>query len=374
MGDYKILSMDDHVFEPPDLWQERIDPKFRERAPRIGTADDGNDYWYCDGARICFLGGGTQAGLRFEDPKKLSFGDKYENARPGGYDPVERIKDMDMDGVDMSTMYPTCGLTLYSAPDTQLVNAMFQAYNNWLADFCSHNPKLLKGLCLINLDDIQWGIKELERCHKMGLIGACIPSYVDPSRPYQDPVYEPFWATANDLEIPLSLHVATNRAGLGDKLIDFVDNMPADTVANMDYWVRTSLAQMILGGIFEKYPKLQVGSIEHEVSWVPYFLERLDYTYTQRAQLSHWYHYKDDSLPSDFFRRNVFVGFQEDSLGIKLRHEIGLNVLQWGSDYPHQESTFPRSRQILEEILVDCTEEEKALIAGGNGARVYHLN
>ncbi len=85
------------------------------------------------------------------------------------------------------------------------------------------------------------------------------------------------------------------------------------------------------------------------------------------------YQYKDDMLPSDYFRRNVFLGFQEDALGLRLRDIIGVETLQWGSDYPHQESTFPRSREILEEILADCTEEEKAKIAGGNAARVYQL-
>jgi predicted TIM-barrel fold metal-dependent hydrolase len=139
-----------------------------------------------------------------------------------------------------------------------------------------------------------------------------------------------------------------------------------------------SLAQMIYSGVFQRYPKLQVGSVEMELSWAPHFLERLDYNFTQRARdlfkKGYWNRYTGNMLPSDYFHRNVFVGFQEDALGIKNRHIIGVDNLQWGSDYPHPESTFPRTRQILDEILADCSEAEKAKIAGGNAARIYHLD
>ena len=113
--------------------------------------------------------------------------------------------------------------------------------------------------------------------------------------------------------------------------------------------------------------------MENELGWVPFFLRRIDYTYDQRGFAREGYRFKEDMLPSDYFHRNVFVGFQEDDLGISLRDMIGVDCLQWGSDYPHMESTFPRSQQILEEILVDCTEEEKVKIAGGNAARVYKV-
>ena len=127
--------------------------------------------------------------------------------------------------------------------------------------------------------------------------------------------------------------------------------------------------------VFQRYPKLQIGSVENELSWAPNFLDRLDYTYTQRTIREGWWdRFTGDKLPSEYFHSNVFMGFQEDGLGIRLRDVIGVDNLMWGSDYPHAESTFPRSRQILEEILEGCTEEEKAKIAGGNVARVYNLD
>jgi predicted TIM-barrel fold metal-dependent hydrolase len=130
---------------------------------------------------------------------------------------------------------------------------------------------------------------------------------------------------------------------------------------------------MIFSGVFERYPKLQVGAVEHELGWAPHFLNQMDYTYTQRHRREFWHRFKEDMLPSDYFHRNVFLGFQEDGLGIRLRDLIGVDNLLWGSDYPHAESTFPKSKEILDDILADCTEDEKAKIVGGNAARIYHL-
>ena len=226
---------------------------------------------------------------------------------------------------------------------------------------------------MLNVDDVRESVKELERCAKAGFVGAMTTVYPRRERAYDQPEYEVLWAAAQDLGMPLSLHIGTNRPGLGQEFAH-VETSTADFITNVDYWVRTSLAKMIFSGVFERYPKLQVGSVEMELSWVPHFLERMDYTYTQRVQGVEGYRFKEGALPSDFFHTNVFLGFQEDALGIELRHRIGVDQLQWGADYPHLESTFPRSRQILEQILVDCTQEEKAKIAGGNCARVYGLD
>jgi predicted TIM-barrel fold metal-dependent hydrolase len=144
-------------------------------------------------------------------------------------------------------------------------------------------------------------------------------------------------------------------------------------LANADHWVRVSLGHVIFTGVFERYPRLRIGSVEHELSWVPHFLERLDYTYTQRARRPWWYRFKGSMLPSDFFHRNVFLSFQEDYLGIRDRAYIGVDALMWGSDYPHTEATFPRSRQILGRILEGVPDEEQRQITVTNAARLYHF-
>ena len=373
MANYRIISSDNHVMEPPDLWVSRIDEKYRDRAPHTVMEEDG-EWWYCDGMKIStgFGFGGAQTGRRFESPEELTSGDVFENVRPGGYIPEEQIKDMDLDGIDVSILYPTLGLQLFKVPDSELLTAVFGTYNDWLGEFCQAAPKRLAGIAMINVDDVEVGVAELERCHKLGFIGGMITVYPPEDRRYDSPIYDPLWAAAQDLGMPLAMHAATNRFGSGEG--DRASTNRFSVTVNFDHYVRMSLTDMIFCGVFERYPRLQMGAVEHEVSWAAHFLDRMDYNYTQRARGVSGYRFKNDMLPSDFFRRNVFLGFQEDGLGIQLRDIIGVDTLQWGSDYPHQESTFPRSREILEEILAECTLEERAKIAGGNAARVYNLN
>ncbi len=374
MASYRIISLDNHVYEPQALWTSRVEPQFRDRAPRIvRRPEDDTDWWICDGLKGQGAGAGAQAGRRFEEPEKLRFADRIENLRPGGYLPEEHVKDMDFDGIDVSIVFPTVGLLLYSVPDSELLTALFKTYNDWVAEFCQPFPNRIKGVAMLNIDNVQEGVRELERCAKMGLAGAMITVYPPEDRGYDSPEYEPLWAAAQALGTPLNLHIGTNRPGPGQQFVDIEALNPA-FLTNVDHWVRMSLAHMIFSGVFERYPKLQVGSIEMELSWASHFLDRMDYTYTQRPPHGVWHRFKEDMLPSDYFHRNVFLGFQEDALGIRDRHIIGVDNLLWGSDYPHFESTFPRSRQIIEEILVECTEGEKAKIVGGNAARVYHLD
>ena len=373
MSIYRIVSSDDHVFEPPDLWTARVESKYRDRVPHIVRMEDSGDWWVFDGITGHGAGSGSQVGRRFHEPEKLTRTDTFENVRPGGYLPDERIKDMDVDGVDVSIVYPSVGLLLYRLPDSELLTALFSAYNDWIADYCNPFPKRLKGIGMVNVDDVTVGIRELERCSKMGLVGVMISVYPPENNSYDSPAYESLWTAAEDLSLPLSLHTGTNRPIAGHT-VDTLQSMKPSFICNVDQWVRLSLADMLFSGVFERHPGLQVGSIEMETGWVPHFLDRLDYTYSQRPQGDSWHRFDGDLLPSDYFHKNVFVGFQEDALGIRDRHIIGVDNLLWGSDYPHFESTFPRSRQILEEILVGCTEEEKAKICGGNADRIYHLD
>ena len=373
MSAYNIISSDSHVIEPPDLWSDRIESRFRDQAPRVVSEDTG-DWWYIEGQRTNSFQGGTQTGMRFEHSEELQMGGRWENVRPGGYIPDERIKDLEMDGVYGEVIYPTEGLLVYNARDSQALSAICRAYNDWIADFCSAYPDRLKGIALANVDDVQEAIRELERARKIGLVGAMITVYPPEQMSYNRPEYESFWAAAQNLDMPLSLHIATGRPGPGQEFQDPTSVRPA-FFATADHWVRVSLSHMIFSGVFERYPKLKVVSVEHELAWAPFFLDQLDYTYTQRAPRGGgWHKFKGDTRPSDFFHRNVFLSFQEDGRGIRDRSTIGVDNLLWGSDYPHTESTFPRSRQILGNILEDVSEEQKAKICGGNTALLYHFS
>ena len=207
------------------------------------------------------------------------------------------------------------------------------------------------------------------------------PLYPHEGLRYSAPDYEPLWAAAQDLDMPIHLHILTNRRSF-DEAVHDPNSLVAAAGGDLSlaflschaHWPSMSLGDIIFSGVFERYPKLRVGVVEFELSWIPHFLDRIDYTFTQRTVLeSDKQLLGEGMLPSDYFHQNVFAGFQEDALGIRDREIIGVDSA-WGSDYPHAESTFPRSRQILEEILKDCTEDEKAKIVGGNAARIYHLS
>jgi predicted TIM-barrel fold metal-dependent hydrolase len=369
MSTYTLISSDSHIIEPVDLWQTRIGGKFQDRAPRL-VHEEAFDQWYADGVKFGNIGTNQQAGLRFEAPEKLTAAGSMATAPLGGFDPHAHVKDMDVDSVAGGVLYPSQGLTVYRVPDSELLSAIFRAYNDWLADFCKPYPQRLKGIAMLNVDDPNDAARELQRAAKLGLAGAMIPLRPMEHR-YDHPMYEPLWAAAHNLDMPLSLHVGTYRWRPGTNPNDQAQDIVEFTNRECD--VRNAIAAIIFAGAFERYPKLSVGAVEFEVAWAPYFLARMDNVYTERAVGRKQKRFKNDMLPSDFFRRNVFISFQEDDLGIQLRSLIGVENLMWGSDYPHAESTFPRSREIVERILQDVPEREGAMIAGQNAARLYHF-
>jgi predicted TIM-barrel fold metal-dependent hydrolase len=253
---------------------------------------------------------------------------------------------MELDGVAGEVLYPSQGLFYFRVSDTALMSAIFRAYNDWLAEFCRTDPARLKGIAMINLDDVQEGIKELERAARLGLAGAMITEYPLEHRRYDQPEYEPFGPPPG-LGMPLSLHTATRRRGrFAEQATDLRDASSRSTKA---FYPALSMCDMIFSGVFERYPRLTVAIVEFELSWAPHILSSMDYTYRERHGEA-IYRFKDSMRPSDFFHRNVVLSFQEDAIGIRLRDAIGVDNMMWGSDYPHSESTFPQSRKILAEI------------------------
>jgi predicted TIM-barrel fold metal-dependent hydrolase len=261
----------------------------------------------------------------------------------------------------------------FSIADSALCSATMRAYNDYVAEFCRADPARLKGVAMLNVDDPAAAVPEMIRCREMGLAGAMISVLPPADRAYDHPMYEPLWAAAADLAMPLSLHVATGRAALSvDAGQEGIQRVSEAAFYLQDHFVRKSLGEMIFSGVFERHPALRVGSVEHEVSWIPFFLFQMDYCYTDRPVRGDWHRFADpDVRPSDFFRQCCFVSFQEDAVGIREREFIGIETLMWGSDYPHTESTYPRSREITNRILADVPEADRRRILEENTARLY---
>jgi predicted TIM-barrel fold metal-dependent hydrolase len=372
-----MISSDSHIVEPPDLWEGRIDTSFGDRAPRVVSEADG-DWWYIDNLKtMSFVG--IQAGDRFVKPAdELRTSADFSDVRPAAYDPAQYLAENETDGVWGSVIYPSQGLVIFSVPATDIVTAMMRAYNDWIAEFCSYDTSRLKGIGMINVDDPADGARELARCREIGLHGALVTVAPPPWLPFRDPAYDVLWAAAQDLDMPLSMHTATDRAdpkvGKDSFRLD-VKHVPPSVFINKDMQIRVALGDMILSGVFERFPGLRIGTIEHELSWIPFFLDQMDYTYTDRPPRGEWYRFKEQGmLPSDYYRRQVFASFQEDAVGIRVRDVIGLETLMWGSDYPHTESTFPRSQEIVSDILGDIAPDDVLRIVSGNAASLYHFD
>jgi predicted TIM-barrel fold metal-dependent hydrolase len=367
-----LISSDSHIVEPPDLWTQRIEARYRERAPRVVREESG-DWWHIDGKRsMSFLG--VQTGDRFvKDATELIIEARFADVRPAAYDPHRFVAENLEDGVVGSVLYPSEGLLAYGIPDSGLCSAVMRAYNDYIAEFCAAEPGRLKGIALVNVDDPAEAAAELARCRKLGLVGAMISVLPPAERSYDQPLYEPLWSAAVDLGMPLAMHVATGRQSASvDARQEGVTRVSPSAFYLQDHFVRKSLGEMIFAGVFERHPALRVGSVEHEVAWIPFFLSQMDYTYTDRPVRGDWYRFRDPgALPSDFFRRACFVSFQEDAHGIRMRDVVGVENLMWGSDYPHTEATFPRSREITAEILEGVPEPEQALILRDNAARMF---
>ncbi|MDP6389396.1 MAG: amidohydrolase family protein [Alphaproteobacteria bacterium] len=369
MSDRLILSSDSHVFEPPDLWTERIDDAFKSRAPRMKRVGDVDHLVVEDGQMIAGIGLISNAGARFEAPETISDHARFEDVHQGGYDPARHLKDMAIDGVSGEVLYPSQGLFYYKVADPLLFSAICRTYNDWLAEFCGVDPDRLKAIAMINVDDVADAVGELERTAKLGFVGAMIAEYPLEERRYDQPDYEPLWAAAAALDMSLSLHTATRRvhsnSALGERTVH-----DASRRATKVFLPAISMCDMIFSGVFERHPDLRLAIVEFELSWVPYVVVNMDYTYRERHEEA-LYRFKGDTLPSDFFQRNVYLSFQEDDVGIRMRDRIGVDCMMWGSDYPHSESTFPRSREVLDEILEGVPEDERAKIVCHNTARLY---
>ena len=376
MAGYKLISADSHIVEPPDMYTTRIEPKFRERAPRMERrkTPTGREYdaWVLDGVQVGTLGAVMQAGQRFEDPSQIDFLGVWEDVRKGAYDAQSMITENEEDGVWGSCLQPSQGLFWYRVPDSQLLSELCRVYNDWITDFCKPNPERLKGIAMLNVDDVDEACQELERSKQLGLVGAFIPVSPLPDKPYRHPIYDRLWWTAQDLDIPLLLHIATPRCGVpGNEFTINSSDMTGAGRSTTDYWVRYSLGAMVFAGVFDRYPRLKVGSVEHETMWIPHWLQQMDFTYRERPVFTKGWKSREGMLPSDYWRRNMFVEFMEDDLGVQIRDRIGVDNMLWGSDFPHAELTWPQSKQFLDRIFAGVPEEDRRKITADNAAKLF---
>ncbi len=360
------ISADSHVTEPPNCYVDYIDPAYRETAPHVKRDERYGDIFVIHGmTRPIPMGLIAAAG---RDPATLKWsGATIDDWHRGGWDSKYRIADQDRDGVGAEVIYPSVGMMLCSHPDFDYKHACFTAYNRWLQEYCAEAPKRLYGMAQLAMRSVEDGIAELHVAKEMGFRGVMMPS--EPAHEdYDHPDYDPFYAAAVDMGMPLSFHILTSSAtdlsaGRGPKISSY----PNVIRANQDI-----IGMFIFGRVFERHPKLKLVCVEADAGWAPYYLQRMDYSYRTHR---HWMKFDAmERLPSDMFKENVYLTFQDDWLAFRFREFLNVRRLMWANDFRHTDSTWPDSQEMLAEQTAELSDEERDWILHDNVVELYGLD
>jgi predicted TIM-barrel fold metal-dependent hydrolase len=341
-----VISADSHVREPHDLWVTRLPSAYRDRVPRSSAKNLHNPF--------------------VERREGEGFA-----IRPGGRDPRERVKEMEVDGVSAEVLFPTLATRFYALEDAGLQEACFRVYNDWLIEYCQAAPKRLVGVPAISVYNIDHAIKELERCLKAGLKGALIWQVANPELPLSSHHYDRFWAAAQDLGVPVSMHTLAGRKPTEDKHLIKGEEFYRRSIRTKLLEAVNALFDFIYYGVLERFPKLRIVIVENEVGWIPFVLQQWDDDYRR-------YH-KDEPLtismePSQYFNRQIYATFIKDGVGgHNCQWWSGVENCMWSNDYPHSTSTWPNSRQVIEQDLGHLPSKLRTKLLCTNVAKLYDM-
>ncbi len=308
------------------------------------------------------------AGRRLDDPEtQEQIRRGYSGLRPGIVDPVERVKDQDVDGVGCEVLFPTLYFRVFGSPDTEMLVTACRNYNDWLAAYCSAAPDRLIGLALIAAQDPEAGAAEIERAVKLGYRGACLPCTAPKGRPYHDGAYDRIWALAQEAGIPVNFHIFT---GADQGPNDLQAAGPVASYASAATLIQITATDLICQGVAHRFPRLKFVLAEWEAGWIAHWLERLDHAF-YRARFAT--PQELDLKPSEYWRRQFYATFEDDRIGVITRDSIGTHSLLWANDYPHHDSIWPHSQEVMEDIFHDVPEDERRAMTVDNAAELYKL-
>jgi predicted TIM-barrel fold metal-dependent hydrolase len=270
----------------------------------------------------------------------------------GGWDPKARLDNQDRDGVAAEIIYPSLGMVLCGHPDADYKNACFNAYNRWLQDYCSVAPERLFGLGQTAVRSVKEAISDMERIKAMGFRGMMLPGFPAMEGEYSDAEFDPLWEAAVALDMPLSFHVLTGKRVRA---------------------IQDIFAMFVFDGVFERHPNLKLVCTEADAGWLPHFAGRADHAYKRfegtikQPRMS--------KLPSEFFRDNIWVTFQDDVSAFQLAgmDMINSDRLMWANDFPHSDSTWPNSQALLADFTKSLTDHQKRRILRDNVVELYKL-
>jgi predicted TIM-barrel fold metal-dependent hydrolase len=371
--DLILVSVDDHLVEPPALFEGRLPAGYSDRAPRVDRRADGSDVWVFNGSVIPNVGLNAVAGRPREE-----YGVEptaFDEMRPGCFDVDERIKDMNAGGVLASMNFPSfpgfSGRLFAACEDKGLALAVTQAYNDWHIDeWCGSHPGRFIPMALPVLWDPVLAAKELRRvaakgCHSMTFTeNPATLGY--PS--FHDAHWDPLWTAACDEDVVISIHL-----GSSGQLTVTAPDAPVDVMITLQPMnICQAAADLLWSRVIKQFPTIRFALSEGGTGWIPYFLDRLDRTYDMhRAWTGQDFGAK---LPSEVFREHFLTCFIADPVGVQLRHLIGVDNIAWECDYPHSDSSWPEAPEELAGVAADVPDAELARISYENACRWYHFD
>jgi predicted TIM-barrel fold metal-dependent hydrolase len=371
--DMILISVDDHVVEPPDVFEGRVPKKYEDLAPKLITLDDGTEAWEYLGNLSQSVGLNAVIGRPPEDYglEPAAFSDM----RPGCYDVNERVRDMNANGVLGSLCFPSwpgfAARQFYVTPDKDMAIALLRAYNDWHVDaWCGSHPGRFIPLGIVPIWDPTLMAAEVHRLASKGCRAVTFsenPAHLGLPSLHSDH-WDPFWSACEDEQTVVCLHI-----GSSSQLVVTAEDAPMDVLITLSPINLVQAAtDLIWSPIFRKFPSFKIAMSEGGIGWIPYFLDRIDYVYEHHQAWTG----QDfgDKLPSQLFRERVITCFIDDPAGVKMRHDIGIDTITWECDYPHSDCTWPTSPERLMKSLDGVPDDDINKMTYINAMRDFHFD
>ncbi|MGZ4703927.1 MAG: amidohydrolase family protein [Acidimicrobiales bacterium] len=374
IDDLILISVDDHLIEPPDLFVNHLDAKYQDRAPKLVRNEEGNDVWkfgeiVMETAALNAVAGRPKEEYGLE-PQSL------DEVRPGCYDVHERVKDMNAGGV-LGSMnfpsFPTFTARVFASDDADLSLALVRAYNDWHIDeWCGAYPGRFIPMAVPAIWDAELTAAEVRRCAAKGCHSLSFtenPAALGyPS--FHSDYWDPVWQACVDTGTVLSVHLGSS----GRLSIPAVDSPPDVMITLQPMNIQSAAADLLWSRVLKTYPGLRVALSEGGTGWIPYFLDRADRTYEMHRAWT----LQDfgDRLPSEVFREHFLTCFISDPIGVELRAKIGIDNMCWEADYPHSDSMWPTAPEELNSVFRanDVPDDEIRKITYENAMRWYSFD
>jgi predicted TIM-barrel fold metal-dependent hydrolase len=371
MNDLILVSVDDHVVEPANMFERHSPAKYKDRMPRITAGAGGEDIWVFDGMTVPNMALNAVAGRPKEEYGMEPTA--FSQLRKGCYDVDARIGDMNVNGQLAGLNFPSfpgvAGQTLLKAPDKDIAMVVVQSWNDWhIDDWCGKYPGRFIPCAIMPLWGPEAAAAEVRRiarkgCHALSFppnpTTAGLPSLHSPS-------WDPLWKAASEEGVVICLHIAD-----GNGTVPSMDS-PVDVfITNMPVSLYSTASDLTFSPILRKFPDIRFALSEGGTGWIPHFLERIDYVHAAHK----WTRQDFGGIqPSELFLKHVYTCFIDDKTGIKMRHEAGLRNMQWEGDYPHSDSQWPYSPETLWKSLKDVPDDEINLITHENAMRAFQFD